>query len=152
MMASQQAISSAAPALQALQAVVSAIKNEGAVSDRNCRLLYFLAQEALIGASEILDNKQVKRIEATSSGRSFFLVASSSRKPHLSIPGFCSCAAFRHKVASHAELLVCKHELAVMLAEALGMSVKEQIDDEQWAQRFSLAWALQTCDYGETTS
>lgn len=46
-------------------------------------------------------------------------VQSSNKAPYLCLPGFCSCHAYRHQVAMRSEALVCKHELAVLLAQVV---------------------------------
>ena len=83
--------------------------------------------------------------------RSFFLVGSSAKRPYLSIPGFCTCAGYCHKVAAQAEVLVCKHELAVLLSEALGVSQIEEVPEEKWAKRFAIEWDLSMFECAQPT-
>ena len=102
--------------------------------------LNFLCPESLAGATEILDEKVVTKVVARESRREYFLVDGSRRnESHTCVRGFCTCLAYCHNVASRPDALVCKHELAVMLAEALGKSGHRELDDAEWAAQFSHA-------------
>jgi hypothetical protein len=106
--------------------------------------LSMLCPEALAGAAEILDQKSIVQCVARDSRRAFHSVESAGgrEKPHACIPGFCTCKFYSINVASKPDALVCKHELAVLLADALGLSLQREVDDDAWAEEFSRATSL----------
>ena len=84
--------------------------------------LQFLCPDAVAGAAEILDHKVVTRVVARSSRRAFHLVEGQSRgRDYTCLPGFCTCMSYCLHVASRPEAVVCKHELATLLADSLGL-------------------------------
>jgi len=137
------ALTSPAPLLELLDNVCSEVREVGAVDSDSAAKLAFLCPDEYVAASSILDHQNpIKELVASDSGRSFFLVGSSTKKPHLSIPGFCTCSAFCHKVAARREAIVCKHELAARLAQALSKAEVRRMSEEGWANAFSSAWML----------
>ena len=97
--------------------------------------LDFLCPEALPLAAEILDHKTIIRCAARDSKREFYTVSSSAKQQHCCIPGWCSCNSYAFEVLSSRKL-VCKHELAVMVASALDNDRVHTnvLDDERWAR------------------
>ena len=115
-------------------------------------VLQELCPDALSGAAEILDQKTVTRVIARSSKREYYLVEGNGRKAHTCLPGFCTCMSFCLSVASKPETLVCKHELAVLMADAFGRTLLRELDDDDWAAQFSLATTLPLMMYDPATA
>ena len=115
--------------------------------------LYQLCPEALAGAADILDNKSVTRVVARESRREFFVVEGSSRnKPHTCVPGFCTCMSYCQTVVHKPEALVCKHELAVLLADALGYALVRELDDAAWSSEYILKTSVPLMAYAPQTA
>lgn len=112
--------------------------------------LSILCPEALAGAAEILDQKSIVQCIARDSRRVFHSVESAGgrEKPHTCIPGFCTCKFYSINIASKPDALVCKHELAILLADALGLSLQREVDDAAWSEEFSRATALAMAQFG----
>ena len=106
--------------------------------------LQCLCPDTLQNAAEILDHKTITRVVARESGREFFAVEANGRNthPHTCLPGFCTCMSYCQNVASKPDQLVCKHELAVMLAQALGKTLTQTLDDAEWASKLQLATSI----------
>ena len=117
------------------------------VNDEHMNLLQFLCPEAAGGAAEILDHRTVMRFVARQSRREFYAIDAKARRTHCMLPGFCTCCAFCYQVAAKPEALVCKHELAVRIADATGQLQTSEVDDDEWATQFSLAMALPMTAY-----
>jgi len=111
-------------------------------------LHHLCGQSTLDGAAEILDRKMVTRLVARRSRREYFLVEGNGRgKSHTCVPGFCTCKSFCLSVAAKPDLLVCKHELAVLLAEPLGKLHNNELEDDEWAKAFSHAMTMPMMEY-----
>ena len=96
--------------------------------------LELLCPEALPLAAEILDHKTIMRCVARDSKREFYTVSASAKQLHCCIPGWCSCNSYAFEVLSSRKL-VCKHELAVLVATAMDERVHTNtIDDEKWVR------------------
>ena len=96
--------------------------------------LELLCPEALPLAAEILDHKTILRCVARDSKREFYTVSASAKQVHCCIPGWCSCNSYAFEVLSSRKL-VCKHELAVLVATAMDDRVHTNtIDDEKWVR------------------
>eukprot|EP00966_Prymnesium_polylepis_P285206 6588174-Prymnesium_polylepis.1 len=121
------------------------------VSDEQWNWLQFLCPAAAAGAAEILDSqREIRCYVATRSKRKYCVIAASSQSAHCTIPGFCTCRAFCYQVAAKPEALVCKHELAVLLADALGrVQEKRDVEDDVWAAEFSLAMSAPMVAYSQ---
>ena len=96
--------------------------------------LELLCPEALPLAAEILDHKTIIRCVARDSKREFYTVSASAKQLYCCIPGWCSCNSYAFEVLSSRKL-VCKHELAVLVASAIDDRVHTNvIDDEKWVR------------------
>lgn len=104
--------------------------------------LHFFCPEAINGAAKILDNRQILRCVARDSRREFYAVDAKAKSSHCVIPGFCTCHAFCYMVAAKPESILCKHELAVRLADAVGQLHTTELVDDEWTKQFYLAMAL----------
>ena len=110
--------------------------------------LHFMCPDSLKSAAEILDSKTLTRVVARQSRRTFFVVEGQGRnKQHTVVPGFCTCQAYCHRVAARPEELVCKHELAVLLAAPLGKLLDSELDDAEWCTAFQRATTIPMIDY-----
>jgi predicted nucleic acid-binding Zn finger protein len=115
--------------------------------------LHYLCPDAAAGAAKILDEKSVTRVVASSSGREYFLVEGNGRtKAHTCVAGFCTCKSYCMSVASRPDLVVCKHELAVMLADALGLTLRQELDDGEWTAQYLLATTMPMMEYDAATT
>jgi predicted nucleic acid-binding Zn finger protein len=106
-------------------------------------VLHFLCPEVAPGAAEILDSKMITRVVARHSRREFFLVEGSQKRDYTCMPGFCTCDYYCQRVATRPDALVCKHELAVLLAGSLGVAHQCELDDGEWATKFELAISVE---------
>ena len=105
--------------------------------------LEFLCPDALPLAAEILDHKTIIRCVSKETRREFYKVDSNAKRSYCCIPGWCSCQSCAFEVlGSSRTKLVCKHELAVMIASALSLGVTNELDEERWAAEFGLATGL----------
>jgi predicted nucleic acid-binding Zn finger protein len=96
--------------------------------------LELLCPEALPLAAEILDHKTIIRCVARDSKREFYTVSASAKQLHCCIPGWCSCNSYAFEVLGSRKL-VCKHELAVLVASAIDDRVHTNVlDDEKWVR------------------
>ena len=115
-----------------------------AATPKHWEQLNFLCTDALPLAADILDHKTIIRCVARTSRREFFEVSSSAKAKYCCIPGWCSCQSYSFEVLGSRKL-VCKHELAVMIAVAAptppSSLVTNELDDEKWATEFDLALA-----------
>ena len=110
--------------------------------------LQVLCPEAASSAAEILDQKVLTRVVARHSRREYFLVEGSGKAcSHTVIPGFCTCQNYWKHVASRPDALVCKHELAVLLASALSRVQQRELDDGEWATQYAMALDLEMHGY-----
>ena len=64
----------------------------------------------------------------SSSGRTYYDVASAQGAGYVVLPGHCECQAFCFKVLK-AEAPLCKHELAAKLAHSMGMCAERSVTD-----------------------
>ena len=103
--------------------------------------LHAICQDTLSGAAEILDNKTVTRVVARESRREYWMIESANARgtAHTCVPGFCTCLAYCMGVASKPDAPCCKHELAVLLARPLGKELCREMEDAEWATKFSHA-------------
>ncbi|KAL3905141.1 MAG: hypothetical protein SGPRY_011017 [Prymnesium sp.] len=112
--------------------------------------LHFLCPHAAVGAAEILDHRSVTRHLSSSSRREFFTIGARSKTSHCILPGFCTCASYCFQVAAKPDCLLCKHELAVLLACALRSVHTLELEEEEWATQFSLAIGIPMAAYAAT--
>ena len=128
------------PSVEAEALVVEELEEERRVDITDGR--------ALQGASEILEQKAIVRIVAKDSRRAFHVIDSASRgKSHTCLPGFCTCMAYCMTVASKPESLVCKHELANLLADALGMTEDSVKEEAEFARELDHRTTLPMTEY-----
>lgn len=95
----------------------------------------------LIASADLLDAHVLHKHHAKRAQREYYTVQGAKKKQHVVVNHFCTCSAYCHHVASQPQqALVCKHSLAVMLAEALGRVELVERDDDVWAAEFASAW------------
>ena len=109
-----------------------------AVTDRQLELLAFVFDEKhLEHALVIVQKRMLKKLVGTRSKRTCWQVRgkSGAKEEYLVYPThYCSCRAFQWDVLSKGEQLICKHMLAVRVAEALDDYNSVDIDDALLAQ------------------
>ena len=108
------------------------------VTDRQLELLAFVFDEKhLEHALVIVQKRMLKKLVGTRSKRTCWQVRgkSGAKEEYLVYPThYCSCRAFQWDVLSKGEQLICKHMLAVRVAEALDDYNSVDIDDALLAQ------------------
>ena len=129
---------SSAGGLDLVRGVCESVARTRQLTDAHLGQLHFLCPDALPGAAEILDHKTVTRCVARTSGRRFHLVGSAAKRDYCVIRGFCTCMNYAFSVASKPEALLCKHELAAELADALDLALTSEYDDEEWATKLEM--------------
>ena len=92
-----------------------------------------------VGAADILDHRSCIRCVSKETRREFWQVSQKAKQTYCVIPGWCSCQSYSFEVLGSRNKLVCKHELAVMLATALGLGHTNELDEEKWAAELDLA-------------
>eukprot|EP00802_Teleaulax_amphioxeia_P019518 Tamp_19757.p1 GENE.Tamp_19757~~Tamp_19757.p1 ORF type:complete len:256 (+),score=44.14 Tamp_19757:117-770(+) len=83
------------------------------------RLLALYKANTLESALSLVDKKMVQKL-VVASGRSLYLVESSSDEPYVCFKQYCPCPYYQHSVINRPEALACKHILAARIADAVG--------------------------------
>eukprot|EP01126_Amoeba_proteus_P009759 TRINITY_DN13729_c0_g2_i2.p1 TRINITY_DN13729_c0_g2~~TRINITY_DN13729_c0_g2_i2.p1 ORF type:complete len:110 (+),score=22.30 TRINITY_DN13729_c0_g2_i2:89-418(+) len=94
----------------------------------------------LIHALDLLDKGLCHCIVATRSRRRAWRVVGGTKgnvENHLCFPHFCSCPHFTLTVMTKENELLCKHQLAVLLGEALNMCHIREVDDVEFGRLLS---------------
>ena len=117
--------------------------------------LQHMCPDASPGAADIVDSKIVTRVVSRKTRREYFLVegstAGTSRtKAYICLPGFCTCDFYHQKVSARPDALVCKHELAVMLATVLAKVQDHELEEEEWKRAFDLSLSLEFPQHEQT--
>lgn len=115
---------------QLLTEVNSVYSKTGKLSDELLSALNFVFQAPLLPALDIVDNRNVTTISCPS-GRKVYQVIGTSGTPYICLPSgsYCSCPAYRYSVLLKDDHLMCKHVLAIKLAEAMDLSKSQQVTD-----------------------
>uniref|UniRef100_A0A7S3AY48 SWIM-type domain-containing protein n=1 Tax=Haptolina ericina TaxID=156174 RepID=A0A7S3AY48_9EUKA len=132
-----------------LETILKDIRQRRQLSPERVVELQFLCPDAFNGAAEILDHRPIMRCIARESRREFYTIDAKAKRSNCMVPGFCTCGSFCFHVAAKPEMLLCKHELAVRIADAVGLLQITEVDDQEWARKFSLAFALPMVNYAE---
>ncbi|XP_020257692.1 zinc finger SWIM domain-containing protein 7-like isoform X4 [Asparagus officinalis] len=126
----------AAPSVAVANSIWGQIRSSRSVSDDQLSILHFLFGKNFERATRIVDQGGVRRITGNPSGRFLFLVVGESRRKeeYICFPEHhCTCYSFFYDIVSRSEQLCCKHQLAVLLAEAVGVHTEETVSDERLA-------------------
>lgn len=118
-----------------LDAVCERIVADGELSDDGVRQLNIFFEKTWASAAELLDHATITRItpKCTTDTRVFWKVHSTSGSTYHCFAGYCSCHAFANCIThSQGQHLICKHLLAVRLAEAMGKHASQELDDDVW--------------------
>lgn len=118
---------------------VRVVKEEhGHLTDEVLSALHFVFNQSLLHALDLIDQKKVIKL-ITTSGRVLYQVAGSSNQVYICLltGDFCTCPSYTFTVLVKMESLMCKHLLAVHLAEALGEFNSKTISDEDFAAYMS---------------
>ena len=88
-------------------------------------------------------HRTIIRCVSRETRREFYQVQGTAKERYCCIPGWCSCPNFAIDVVGKRSKVVCKHELAVMIAAALNHSPPccstNEVDEERWATELDLA-------------
>jgi len=108
-------------------------EQHGRLTDEILSALHFVFHQPLLHALDLIDQKNVIKL-TTPSGRSLYQVVGSSNQVYncLITGEFCTCPSYTFTVLVKMESLMCKHLLAVHLAEALGECRNRDISDEDF--------------------
>ncbi|XP_056001848.1 zinc finger SWIM domain-containing protein 7-like [Ostrea edulis] len=115
---------------QLLAEVNTAYNKTGKLNDELLSALNFVFQAPLLPALDILDNRGVTAISCPS-GRKVYQVLGTSGTPYICLPSskYCSCPAYRYSVLLKNDHLLCKHVLAIRLAEAMNLTKSQGVTD-----------------------
>lgn len=117
----------------ALDTICARARHDGALTDESLKQLNILFDRSLVSALDLVDHATITRIAlASSPSRVFWKVQSTSSNVYHCFSRYCSCQSFGYKVISQGEHLLCKHQLAVRLAEALGVQREQTLADDVW--------------------
>lgn len=108
-------------------------EQHGHLTDELLSALHFVFHQPLLHALDLVDQKNVTKL-TTPSGRVLYQVLGSSNHIYncLITGDFCTCPSYTFTVLVKMESLMCKHLLAVHLAEALGECRNRAISDEDF--------------------
>ncbi|CAH3185891.1 unnamed protein product [Porites evermanni] len=108
-------------------------EQHGHLTDELLSALQCVFHQPLLYALDLVDQRNITRL-TTPSGRILHQVTGSSNQVYncLISGDFCTCPSYTFTVLVKMEALMCKHLLAVHLAEALGESKKQDISDEDF--------------------
>jgi predicted nucleic acid-binding Zn finger protein len=118
-----------------LDAICKRAQQEGALSDTSLLQLNCLYDKMLASALDLVDHATITKLTLRSSeeSRAFWKVQSTSGHVYHCFSGYCNCQAFAFRLSHAAEhSLLCKHQLAIRLAEPIGAFKTQQLDDEVW--------------------
>ncbi|XP_068748825.1 zinc finger SWIM domain-containing protein 7-like [Montipora capricornis] len=109
-------------------------EQHGQLTDELLSALHFVFHQPLLHALDLVDQKKVTKLTSTSGRVLYQVEGSSNRVYNCLITGeFCTCPSYTYTVLVKTESLMCKHLLAVHLAEALGECTNKAIRDEEFA-------------------
>lgn len=108
-------------------------EKHGHLTDEVLSALHFVFHQPLLDALDLIDRKNITKL-TTPSGRVLYQVLGSSNTLYtcLITGDYCTCPSYTFTVLVKMESLMCKHLLAVHLAEALGECKNQIITDEDF--------------------
>ncbi|KAL9981974.1 hypothetical protein ACROYT_G010750 [Oculina patagonica] len=108
-------------------------EKHGHLTDEILSALHFVFHQPLLHALDLVDQKNITKL-TTPSGRVLYQVVGSSNQLYncLITGDFCTCPSYTFTVLVKMESLMCKHLLAIHLAEALGECRNRTITDEDF--------------------
>lgn len=123
-----------------LDTVCARIASEGEVSDASLSQLRLVFDKLLTSAVDLVDHARITRVTPMAGasgpgGRAFWKVESTSKQTYHCFNGYCNCQAYAFRTSHATEhALICKHQLAVRLVEALGAERfdEQRMPDEIW--------------------
>ncbi|XP_056314640.1 zinc finger SWIM domain-containing protein 7 [Danio aesculapii] len=94
--------------------------------------LRFVFGPSALQALDLVDQRTVTCVSSPS-GRKAFQVLGGSGRLYTCFTSchYCPCPAFSYTVLRRNESLMCKHLLAVVLSQAMGLCQQEQVSDQQ---------------------
>ncbi|NP_001077009.1 zinc finger SWIM domain-containing protein 7 [Danio rerio] len=122
-------VSVAEQLLKDLQRTYSEIKQ---IPDDLLIALRFVFGPCALQALDLVDQHSVTCVSSPS-GRKAFQVLGGSGRLYTCFTSchYCPCPAFSFTVLRRNESLMCKHLLAVVLSQAMGLCQQEQVSDQQ---------------------
>jgi len=82
-------------------------------------------------ALELLERKQLTCFEASASGRRVYCSKGNEMHSYLCSRHSCSCRSFIHDVILRSNYVLCKHQIAVCLGEALEVLPRKTVSDSE---------------------
>ena len=116
------------------------VEGEQRIRDDDLLALKCICGTNLLPALDILDKSAVE-LHISPSGRTAYIVKGNSRNTYLCLKAenFCSCLSFQYTVLIRRDSVLCKHLLAVHVAEAVGRTVVQEVSDEDLAECLKLS-------------
>jgi predicted nucleic acid-binding Zn finger protein len=109
------------------------------MSDVCMLALHSIFQQNLVPALELVERGGVTKYSCRVGGggvtRELYRVQGSSGNQYLCFTSssYCSCPSYAYHVLVRRDALLCKHQLAVRLATAMGRCDQVQVSGEEWA-------------------
>ena len=99
-----------------------------------------LCGQMVLQALDLVDKSSIK-LSSCPSGRKVYEVLGSSKSTYvcLTTSNFCSCLSFQYSVLMRGDSLMCKHLLAVHIADAVGMVTQQTVSDQDMSEMLKFA-------------
>ncbi len=123
-------------------------QENGHISDDLMAALHFLFHQTLPQALDLVDRKHVSHCVCPS-GRELYRVQGSGQRTYTCLvsSNYCSCPSFVYTVLVREDSLMCKHMLAMQLAQAMAAAQEVAVSDEEFAELLgSNAWVATRSD------
>ena len=107
------------------------------ISDDLLSALYFIFKQPLLHALDLIDRHSITQVTCPAGRELFRVKGASGRRWYLCLlppAGYCSCPAHVYTVLVKEEVTMCKHMLAVRIAQALGKHNELSVSDEEFAE------------------
>lgn len=107
------------------------------ISEDLLSALYFVFKQPLLHALDLIDRHSVTHVTCPAGRELFRVKGASGRRWYLCLlppAGYCSCPAHVYTVLVKEEVTMCKHMLAVRMAQAMGKYNELSVSDEEFAE------------------
>lgn len=124
--------------METAEKLLQAVANEekDTISDDMLSALNSVFPFNLLQALNLLDQDSVTKYVCTTSRRELYQVLGDRKNHYFCFASslYCSCPSFVYNTLIKGEALMCKHQLAMRLAVALGRTRTIEVDGREWAQ------------------
>ncbi|XP_031556637.1 zinc finger SWIM domain-containing protein 7-like [Actinia tenebrosa] len=106
-------------------------EQHGRLTEELLSALYFVFGQPILHALDLVDRRSITRLTSPS-GRIIHQVVGSSGQTYtcLKASSFCTCPSYTYTVLVKMETIMCKHLLAVNLAEAIHNIKEKEVSNE----------------------